>query len=347
MRRLLKRSPAVLVAAFALAIPVVSSRQRRPDAHRRPGPGHPGQRPTTRSSTTTFLYRDLYFSATDFIYRVAGADGPPSNPSDVNNLPKNYNGAQRVLLVVEERDRRTPTTTHMGPMGRFVTAKDHFDPCCSGSGNQTYPFQLDDATVTIPGLIMPGPGGADRPGTTTARRPDQRRQRRGDRQPHADERHAQRQLGQRLAVRRRLRRSPWGWPRSRACCAGTSCNGTYPKRTIKIGLFDAEETRPGRLRRVLADGHADDARRRAAARRWRRTSRSAPVGTASGWPRVETIARSTTAGHARDPGHRCTDRRSATGRRRHRVSRCRRRADVNARIPPCIRHGERATGRSA
>src|SRR5215475_14385648 len=41
---------------------------------------------------TNFLYHELYYSSTQFISRVAGADGPPSSPSDVNNLPANYNG---------------------------------------------------------------------------------------------------------------------------------------------------------------------------------------------------------------------------------------------------------------
>src|SRR5262245_56769038 len=43
---------------------------------------------------STFLYNELYYLATNFIFRTAGADGPLSDPSDPNNLPANYNGAQ-------------------------------------------------------------------------------------------------------------------------------------------------------------------------------------------------------------------------------------------------------------
>ena len=42
----------------------------------------------------TFLYNELYYLATNFIFRVAGADGPLADPNDPNNLPANYNGAQ-------------------------------------------------------------------------------------------------------------------------------------------------------------------------------------------------------------------------------------------------------------
>jgi hypothetical protein len=114
-----------------------------------------------------FLYRELYFSSTDFIFRVGGADGPPSNPSNVNNLPKNYNGANEYYSWWKS-ELTNPDDAHMGPMGRFATAKDHFEPCCSGTGNQTYPFQLNDATVTVPARRA-GPVGPDH-ATTTARR---------------------------------------------------------------------------------------------------------------------------------------------------------------------------------
>ena len=64
--------------------------------------------------------------------------------------------ARKSSTLVEERARPTSADDHMGPMGKFVTAKDHFEPCCSSTGNQTYPWQLDDATVTIPGESCPG-----------------------------------------------------------------------------------------------------------------------------------------------------------------------------------------------
>ncbi len=52
---------------------------------------------------TDFLYSELYFSSTHYIFRVAGADGSPSNPSDVNNLPRELQRSERVLRLVEGR----------------------------------------------------------------------------------------------------------------------------------------------------------------------------------------------------------------------------------------------------
>ena len=97
-----------------------------------------------------FLYKELYDSSTRFIFRVAGADGPPTDPSNVNNLPQNYNGANE-FYAWWKHEMTDTSNDHMGPLGRFATAKDHFEPCCSSSGNQTFPWQLDDATVTVPG----------------------------------------------------------------------------------------------------------------------------------------------------------------------------------------------------
>ena len=154
MRRLLKRWP-VMVAAVALAIPVVSTADGA-QTHKAAG--------QTKAILATadhpvidndFLYHEEYLSSTQFIFRVAGADGPPSDTSNVNNLPANYNGANE-YYTWWKGEMTNADDSHMGPMGKFVTAKDHFEPCCSSLGNQTYPFQLNDATVTVPGLTCPG-----------------------------------------------------------------------------------------------------------------------------------------------------------------------------------------------
>ena len=94
-----------------------------------------------------FLYNELYFLGTNMIYRVAGADGPLNNPSDPNNLPTNYNGAQEFYQWFGQ-ELTNSDNAHMGPLGRFMTAKDH-----------TYPtriWQLNDETVTIPGQSCAG-----------------------------------------------------------------------------------------------------------------------------------------------------------------------------------------------
>ena len=96
---------------------------------------------------TTFLYNELYHLATSYIFRVAGADGPLSDPNNPNNLPANYNGAQEFYRWFGA-ELTNSDAAHMGPMGRFMTAKDHVYP--------TRIWQLDDLSVTIPGQDCPG-----------------------------------------------------------------------------------------------------------------------------------------------------------------------------------------------
>src|SRR6059058_3756472 len=60
-----------------------------------------------------FLYDELYFLGTQFIFRSAGADGPLSNPNDPNNLPQNYNGAQEFYKWFGDELTNTDNA-HMG-----------------------------------------------------------------------------------------------------------------------------------------------------------------------------------------------------------------------------------------
>jgi hypothetical protein len=188
-----------------------------------------------------FLYQELYYPATHFITRVAGADGPPQDPSNVNNLPQNYNGAQEFYAWWKEEMTNTDNS-HMGPMGRFVTAKDHFNPCCSGrSGDQTYPFELDSATVTIPGQSCPGQvvlisGHNDSTPTSTrvasgaqSGSPTPMSSMHGGNWANGSPFDATSGIALGMAEFQGLLR----WYQQ---------NGTYPARTIKVGLFDAEET---------------------------------------------------------------------------------------------------------
>ena len=96
---------------------------------------------------TAFLYNELYYLATQFIFRTAGADGPVADPSDPNNLPANYNGAQEFYKWFGD-ELTNPANDHMGPLGRFMTAKDHVYP--------TRVWQLDDEIVTLPGQSCAG-----------------------------------------------------------------------------------------------------------------------------------------------------------------------------------------------
>jgi hypothetical protein len=240
MRRLLKRWP-VLILALALAVPVVATTANGAQSHK--------AAPAAKALLATadhpvidndFLYRELYFSSTDFIYRVAGADGPPSDPSNINNLPKNYNGANEYYSWWKSESTNTDDS-HMGPMGRFLTAKDHFDPCCSGSGNQTYPFQLDDATVTIPGLTCPGQvvlisGHNDSTPSTLGVANGAAS---GSPTPMNAMRSANWGNGSPYDANSGI---VLGMAELQGLLRWYQLNGTYPERTLKTGLFDAEET---------------------------------------------------------------------------------------------------------
>jgi hypothetical protein len=187
-----------------------------------------------------FLYREEWFSQSQFIFRVAGADGPVNDLADVNNLPPNYNGANE-FYEWWKHESTASDDAHMGPMGKFLTAKDHFEPCCSSAGNQTYPFQLNDATVTIPGQACPGQvvliaghndstptslsvGNGAASGSATPMSGI-----RGGNWGNGSPYDADTGITMGMAELQGLMR----W---------YQLNGTYPKRTIKTGLFDAEET---------------------------------------------------------------------------------------------------------
>ena len=202
--------------------------------------------PSALSSTahpvidTNFLYQELYYSSTNFISRVAGADGTPGNPGDVNNLPPNYNGSNEFYAWWKQQMTDT-SQDHMGPMGRFLTAKDHFEPCCRSTGNQTYPSQLDDATVTIPGQSCPGQvalisGHNDSTPTSTSvasgaasGSPTPMSGMHGGNWGNGSPFDADSGIAMGMAELQGLLR----WYQA---------NGTYPTRTLKVGLFDAEET---------------------------------------------------------------------------------------------------------
>jgi hypothetical protein len=239
MRRLLKRWP-ILLAALVLSIPVVSTAsgaQKHAAAAQAKAILATADHPVI---DTNFLYHEEYFSSTSFIYRVGGGDGPPSDPANVNNLPENYNGANEFYSWWKSELTNT-ADDHMGPMGKFATAKDHFDPCCSSTGNQTYPFQLDDATVTVPGQTCPGqvvlvaghndstpvtgnPASGAQSGSATPMSAMH-----GDNWGNGSPYDADSGITMGMAELQGLLR----W---------YQLNGTYPERTLKVGLFDAEET---------------------------------------------------------------------------------------------------------
>jgi PKD domain-containing protein/peptidase M28-like protein len=192
------------------------------------GAPHRQSRPVVDAA---FLYRELYFLATNFIFRVAGADGPLADPADPNNLPANYNGAQEFYKWFGA-EMTNPDPAHMGPLGRFMTAKDHIYP--------TRVWQLDDESVTIPGQSCPGQvaliaGHNDSTPTSTgvangaaSGSPTPMAAMRGGNWGNGSAYDA----GSGEAM---------GMAEFQALLRWYQANGTYPKRTIKIGLFDNEE----------------------------------------------------------------------------------------------------------
>jgi hypothetical protein len=180
---------------------------------------------------TTFLYNELYFLATNFIFRTAGADGPLSDPSNPNNLPANYNGAQEFYKWFGA-EMTNSDANHMGPLGRFMTAKDHIYP--------TRVWQLNDETVTIPGQSCPGQaaliaGHNDSTPTSTGVANGAAS---GSATPMSAMRGGNWGNGSMYDAGSG---EAMGMAEFQALLRWYQANGTYPKRTIKIGLFDNEE----------------------------------------------------------------------------------------------------------
>jgi PKD domain len=97
---------------------------------------------------TGYLYGQLYDIATNFVYRVSGADGPPGDPSSPYNVPPVVNGWQEFYAHWKSE---LTSVRAMGAVARYATAADHYFRRSGG-----YRFDSDDAEVTIPGASCPG-----------------------------------------------------------------------------------------------------------------------------------------------------------------------------------------------
>lgn len=236
MRRLFIRCAMALAVISGAAVPAVSHAQNSSGtttAAARSTAAHP-------VIDTNFLYQELYYSSTHYISRVAGADGPPGNAPGAGNLAPNYNGANEFYTWWKQQITDT-SQDHMGPMGRFLTAKDHFEPCCRSTGNQTYPYQLDDATVTLPGQSCPGEvalisGHNDSTPTSTSVAAGAAS---GSPTPMSGMHTGNWANGSPFDADSGI---AMGMAELQGLLRWYQANGTYPTRTIKVGLFDAEET---------------------------------------------------------------------------------------------------------
>jgi PKD domain-containing protein/peptidase M28-like protein len=178
-----------------------------------------------------FLYRELYHLATQYIFRVAGSDGPLSDYNSPDNLPKNYNGAQEFYKWFGA-ELTNSDADHMGPLGKFMTAKDHLYP--------TRTWQLDDESVTIPGQSCPGrvvliAGHNDSTPTSTNVAAGAQN---GSPTPMSAMRSGNWGNGSGYDAGSG---EAMGMAEMQAVLRWHAANGTYPKRTMKIGLFDNEE----------------------------------------------------------------------------------------------------------
>jgi hypothetical protein len=180
---------------------------------------------------TDFLYQQLYYSSTQFIGRFDKADGSRTDPSDPNNLPRNYNGTNEYFAWWKSAIADS-SNDHMGPLGSFVTVKDHF--FTTGPLLQPGP-QLDDATATIPGQSCPAQvvmvsGHPDNqatfdpsPGTSLTPMTSMHSGNWGNGAPYEGSSGVAMSMAELQGLLR--------WYQA---------NGTYPSRTIKVALLDGE-----------------------------------------------------------------------------------------------------------
>lgn len=107
-----------------------------------------------------YLYGQLFNMAYDDVYRVSGADGDPRNFGDAFNIPSTINGWQEFW---RQWKTQLTNTDAMSSMAKFATVSDHyFRRAPEQRTNPNYQFDpnyrwdSDDAEVTIPGAACPG-----------------------------------------------------------------------------------------------------------------------------------------------------------------------------------------------
>jgi PKD domain len=115
---------------------------------------------TAPAIDTNYMYGQLFNLGYDDVYRVSGADGDPRNLSDPYNIPSTINGWQEFW---RQWKTQLTDTTAMGDVAKFATVSDHYfrrAPEQRTNPNYTfdpnYKFDSDDAEVTVPGASCPG-----------------------------------------------------------------------------------------------------------------------------------------------------------------------------------------------
>jgi hypothetical protein len=107
-----------------------------------------------------YLYGQLFNMGYDDVYRVSGADGDPRNFNDSFNIPSTINGWQEFWRQWKTQLTNTDVMTNVA---KFATVSDHYfrrSPEQRTNPNYqfdpSYRWDSDDAEVTIPGATCPG-----------------------------------------------------------------------------------------------------------------------------------------------------------------------------------------------
>ena len=158
-----------------------------------------------------YLYRQLYFMATHYRYRVSGEDGNPRNFNSPFNQPPLANGWQEFYRHWKQQ---VTSRKVMGPLSSSLTVSDHYFPTAG------MPWDSDVREVTIPGASCPGER------VLVAGHPDST--------PGANSGNG--------STYDDTSGVTMGMTELKALMHWYEVNHTWPTRTLKIGLFDAEET---------------------------------------------------------------------------------------------------------
>jgi hypothetical protein len=107
-----------------------------------------------------YIYGQLFDMAYNDVYRVSGADGPPTDPSSPWNQRPEVNGWQEFF---QHWKQQLTDKTVMTPLAKFGTVSDHYfhrlpeqRTSPSYSFDPNYRWDSDDAEVTVPGATCPG-----------------------------------------------------------------------------------------------------------------------------------------------------------------------------------------------
>lgn len=182
-----------------------------------------------------YVYDQLFTMSTSYIYRVSGADGPPGDPRSPHNLPATINGWQEFF---QHWKQQMTSPQVMGDLARALSVRDHFFQL------PFMPYQSDVAEVTIPGAVCPGqrvllgshPDSTPVNGSRLVNLINA-----GKLNPDGLNRIFHSNLGNGSAYDA-TSGVTLTMGELQALLRWYEANGTWPDRTIKVALFDAEET---------------------------------------------------------------------------------------------------------